>query len=551
MRIKKTLFFIIISFSSFAQQDSITYKYWVEFTDKYNSNFSVNNPELFLSQRAIERRVRQNIPIKIQDLPINNWYVDSIINLGFDVLNRSKWFNGIMLSTNDSNLVDNINFSFVKSTFSFGRWNRNKSNQRTNSKFENDFNKSDYGDTYNQLQMLKGNILHNRNLKGEGKVIAVLDAGFSKANEMDAFKKLFDEDRILGSWDFVAQEESVFEDHSHGMMVLSTMGAENKGQIIGTSPNASFWLLRSEDGDTENLIEEYNWLCAAEFADSVGADIINSSLGYTTFDDVNQNHTYSDMDGRTTPVSIAANLASRKGMIVVNSAGNSGSSSWHYIGAPADADSILSVGAVDENRDFAWFSSYGPSIDGRIKPTVVAQGRNTIVATSDNGILAGNGTSFSSPVIAGMTACLWQAHPNRTNIEIINAIILSANLHDNPNDSLGYGLPNYDLADQLLTFPKEQNLNGLISVSPNPITTKSALIINMEGFNGSLFYYKDLLIEVYDIRGKKVHNNDYIVTPLSYNQVHFSFLEKISAGTYFLKIQIAQQEFLEKVIVID
>jgi len=551
MRIKKTLFFIIISFSSFAQQDSITYKYWVEFTDKYNSNFSVNNPELFLSQRAIERRVRQNIPIKIQDLPINNWYVDSIINLGFDVLNRSKWFNGIMLSTNDSNLVDNINFSFVKSTFSFGRWNRNKSNQRTNSKFENDFNKSDYGDTYNQLQMLKGNILHNRNLKGEGKVIAVLDAGFSKANEMDAFKKLFDEDRILGSWDFVAQEESVFEDHSHGMMVLSTMGAENKGQIIGTSPNASFWLLRSEDGDTENLIEEYNWLCAAEFADSVGADIINSSLGYTTFDDVNQNHTYSDMDGRTAPVSIAANLASRKGMIVVNSAGNSGSSSWHYIGAPADADSILSVGAVDENRDFAWFSSYGPSIDGRIKPTVVAQGRNTIVATSDNGILAGNGTSFSSPVIAGMTACLWQAHPNRTNIEIINAIILSANLHDNPNDSLGYGLPNYDLADQLLTFPKEQNLNGLISVSPNPITTKSALIINMEGFNGSLFYYKDLLIEVYDIRGKKVHNNDYIITPLSYNQVHFSFLEKISAGTYFLKIQIAQQEFLEKVIVID
>ncbi len=551
MRIKKTLFFIIISFSSFAQQDSITYKYWVEFTDKYNSNFSVNNPELFLSQRAIERRVRQNIPIKIQDLPINNWYIDSIRNLGFDVLNRSKWFNGIMLSTNDSNLVDNINFSFVKSTFSFGRWNRNKSNQRTNSKFENDFNKSDYGDTYNQLQMLKGNILHNRNLKGEGKVIAVLDAGFSKANEMDAFKKLFDEDRILGSWDFVAQEESVFEDHSHGMMVLSTMGAENKGQIIGTSPNASFWLLRSEDGDTENLIEEYNWLCAAEFADSVGADIINSSLGYTTFDDVNQNHTYSDMDGRTAPVSIAANLASRKGMIVVNSAGNSGSSSWHYIGAPADADSILSVGAVDENRDFAWFSSYGPSIDGRIKPTVVAQGRNTIVATSDNGILAGNGTSFSSPVIAGMTACLWQAHPNRTNIEIINAIILSANLHDNPNDSLGYGLPNYDLADQLLTFPKEQNLNGLISVSPNPITTKSALIINMEGFNGSLFYYKDLLIEVYDIRGKKVHNNDYIVTPLSYNQVHFSFLEKISAGTYFLKIQIAQQEFLEKVIVID
>ncbi len=544
MRIKKTLFFIIISFSSFAQQDSITYKYWVEFTDKYNSNFSVNNPELFLSQRAIERRVRQNIPIKIQDLPINNWYVDSIINLGFDVLNRSKWFNGIMLSTNDSNLVDNINFSFVKSTFSFGRWNRNKSNQRTNSKFENDFNKSDYGDTYNQLQMLKGNILHNRNLKGEGKVIAVLDAGFSKANEMDAFKKLFDEDRILGSWDFVAQEESVFEDHSHGMMVLSTMGAENKGQIIGTSPNASFWLLRSEDGDTENLIEEYNWLCAAEFADSVGADIINSSLGYTTFDDVNQNHTYSDMDGKTTPVSIAANLASRKGMIVVNSAGNSGSSSWHYIGAPADADSILSVGAVDENRGFAWFSSYGPSIDGRIKPTVVAQGKNTIVATSDNGILAGNGTSFSSPVIAGMTACLWQAHPNRTNIEIINAIILSAHLHENPNDSLGYGLPNFALADLLLMESKDHTSSGIIAVVPNPISKNSHLYIYVANMDV-------MSIEVYDIKGNRINYKTFSILPQTNNQINLSFLRNNAVGVYLLKIKIGDKKFVERVVVAD
>ena len=508
-------------------------------------------PEGFLSQRAIDRRVNQGIDIKIQDLPINSWYADSIGDLGFDIINRSKWFNGIMITTNDSTLVNQITFPFVKSVFYFGQWNKNKSNQKKKYKLETDFSNADYGDSYNQLQMLKGDVLHNRNLKGEGKVIAVLDAGFYKVDEMDTFQKLFNDGRVLGSWDFVRQEEGVYEDHSHGMMVLSTMGAENKGQIIGTSPYACFWLLRTEDGDTENLIEEYNWLCGAEFADSVGADIINSSLGYTTFDDANQNHTYSDMDGRTAPVSIAANIASRKGMIVVNSAGNSGSSSWHYIGAPADADSILSVGAVDENTDFAEFSSYGHSSDGRVKPTVVAQGRNTIVATSDNGTLAGNGTSFSSPIIAGMTACLWGAHPNRTNMEIINAIILSAHLQDNPNDSLGYGLPNFTLADEYLTFPKEQSLNGLISVSPNPITTKGALIINMEDFNGSLFYFEDLLIEVSDIRGRKVHNNDYKIIPLSYNQVHFSFLGNISAGTYFLKIQIAQQEFLEKVVVIE
>ena len=540
----KIFLLLFISISTFAQQDSITYKYWVKFTDKDNSVFSVNNPEYFLSQRAIDRRNSQNISIQIQDLPINNWYVDSIRNLGFEIINRSKWFNGVILATNDSSLSNKIDFPFVKSIYYFGNWNENKSNQKIKSKLETDFSKVDYGDSFNQLAMLKGDVLHNKNLKGGGLVIAVLDAGFSKANQMNAFEKLFSENRILGTRDFVKKNNDVFQGHSHGMMVLSTMGSENKEQIIGTSPEASFWLLRSEDGDSENLIEEYNWLCAAEFSDSVGVDIINSSLGYTTFDDANQNHTYSDMDGRTTPVSIAANIASRKGMIVVNSAGNSGSSSWHYIGAPADADSILSVGAVDENRDFAWFSSYGPTSDGRVKPTVVAQGRNTIVATSDNGVLAGNGTSFSSPVIAGMTACLWQAHPNRTNMEIINAIILSSHLHENPNDSLGYGLPNFALADLLLTEPKNQSISEIIAVVPNPISSNSHLYVYAANTNA-------MSMEVYDIKGNRINKCNFFLTPQSNNQINLSFLRKNAIGTYLLKIRIAGQEFVEKVVVIE
>ena len=540
----KIFLLLFISISTFAQQDSITYKYWVKFTDKDNSVFSINNPEYFLSQRAIDRRNSQNISIKIQDLPINNWYVDSIRNLGFEIINRSKWFNGVILATNDSSLSNKIDFPFVKSIYYFGNWNENKSNQKIKSKLETDFSKVDYGDSFNQLAMLKGDVLHNKNLKGGGLVIAVLDAGFSKANQMNAFEKLFSENRILGTRDFVKKDNDVFQGHPHGMMVLSTMGSENKEQIIGTSPEASFWLLRSEDGDSENLIEEYNWLCAAEFSDSVGVDIINSSLGYTTFDDANQNHTYSDMDGRTTPVSIAANIASRKGMIVVNSAGNSGSSSWHYIGAPADADSILSVGAVDENRDFAWFSSYGPTSDGRVKPTVVAQGRNTIVATSDNGVLAGNGTSFSSPVIAGMTACLWQAHPNRTNMEIINAIILSSHLHENPNDSLGYGLPNFALGDLLLTEPKDQSISEIIAVVPNPISSNSHLYVYAANTNA-------MSMEVYDIKGNRINKFNFSLTPQSNNQINLSFLRKNAIGTYLLKIRIAGQEFVEKVVVIE
>ena len=540
----KIFLLLFISISTFAQQDSITYKYWVEFTDKDNSVFSVNNPEYFLSQRAIERRNSQNISIQIQDLPINNWYVDSIRNLGFEIINCSKWFNGVMLTTNDSLLSNKVDLPFVKSIYYFGNWNKNKSNQKIKSKLETDFSKVDYGESFNQLAMLKGDILHNKNLKGGGLVIAVLDAGFNKVNQMDAFEKLFSNNRILGTRDFVKKNNDVFQGHSHGMMVLSTMGSENEEQIIGTSPEASFWLLRSEDGDSENLIEEYNWLCAAEFSDSVGADIINSSLGYTTFDDDNQNHTYSDMDGRTTPVSIAANIASRKGMIVVSSAGNSGSNSWHYIGAPADADSILSIGAIDENRDFAWFSSYGPTSDGRVKPTVVAQGRNTIVATSDNGVLAGNGTSFSSPVIAGMTACLWQAHPNRTNMEIINAIILSSHLHENPNDSLGYGLPNFALADLLLTAPRNQSISEIIAIVPNPISSNSHLYVYVANTNV-------MSMEAYDIKGNRINKFNFSLTPQSNNQINLSFLRKNAVGTYLLKIRIAGQEFVEKVVVIE
>ena len=540
----KIFLLLFISISTFAQQDSITYKYWVEFTDKDNSVFSVNNPEYFLSQRAIERRNSQNISIQIQDLPINNWYVDSVRNLGFEIINCSKWFNGVMLTTNDSLLSNKIDLPFVKSIYYFGNWNKNKSNQKIKSKLETDFSKVDYGESFNQLAMLKGDILHNKNLKGGGLVIAVLDAGFNKVNQMDAFKKLFSNNRILGTRDFVKKNNDVFQGHSHGMMVLSTMGSENEEQIIGTSPEASFWLLRSEDGDSENLIEEYNWLCAAEFSDSVGADIINSSLGYTTFDDDNQNHTYSDMDGRTTPVSIAANIASRKGMIVVSSAGNSGSNSWHYIGAPADADSILSIGAIDENRDFAWFSSYGPTSDGRVKPTVVAQGRNTIVATSDNGVLAGNGTSFSSPVIAGMTACLWQAHPNRTNMEIINAIILSSHLHENPNDSLGYGLPNFALADLLLTAPRNQSISEIIAIVPNPISSNSHLYVYVANTNV-------MSMETYDIKGNRINKFNFSLMPQSNNQINLSFLRKNAVGTYLLKIRISGQEFVEKVVVIE
>ena len=248
------------------------------------------------------------------------------------------------------------------------------------------------------------------------------------------------------------------------------------------------------------------------------------------------------MDGRSTPVSIGATIAARKGMIIVNSAGNSGAKNWRYVGAPADADSILSIGAVDENANYASFSSYGPSSDGRIKPTIVAQGINTIVATSNNDILAGSGTSFSCPLIAGLTACLWEAHPKRTNMEIIEAIIRSANLLNSPNDSMGYGLPNFALADLLLYEPENLEESSIYTILPNPITSFSSLYVysaNSDALN----------IFVYDTSGRKVTSYFHDLILRTNNRIPLSFLEEYSSGTYLLKINIGEKVFVEKVIV--
>jgi hypothetical protein len=313
----------------------------------------------------------------------------------------------------------------------------------------------DYGLAYNQINMLNGIELHDLGYNGTGMIIAVLDAGFLNTNTIPAFNYLWNNNRILGSKDFVDPiNPNIFGSHSHGTSVLSTMGANLSGEIIGTAPEASYWLLRSEDGFSEYMIEELNWVSAAEFADSVGADVINSSLGYTTFDDPSQNHTYPDMDGNTAIVTRGADIAVSKGMIVVNSAGNEGSSSWYYIGAPADGDSVFSIGAVNASGNYVSFSSHGPTYDGQMKPDVVAQGSgSTIINAYSGNVSTGSGTSFSSPITAGMVTSLWQAHSNRRNTEVLDAIRQSASLSNNPDYQLGYGIPNYMTAHNLLSLP--------------------------------------------------------------------------------------------------
>lgn len=507
-------------------------KYWVSFSDKGGQ--TINNTEASLSERAIERRNRQNIAISTSDLPVFSEYIQEVRDLGFKVINRSRWFNGIMISTGDSIPLDSLQaLPFVTDVYDFKV--KGGSSARLANKFE-DIDTSFYGDAFRQLDMLSGHDIHQLGYQGEGVQIAVLDAGFRKVDELAAFENLFGNNQILGTWDFVEQEETVYEDHSHGMAVLSTIGACLEGEFVGTAPQAKFWLLRTEDAASENLIEEYNWLCAAEFADSAGADIINSSLGYTTFDLAEQDHAYSDLDGKTTPISRAAVIASRKGMIVCSSAGNYGNNSWHYIGAPADADSILTVGAVYADEMPTFFSSFGPSADGRVKPSISAQGGGTTVYSTGDYVTTSNGTSFSSPIIAGMTACLWQAHPDKTNMEVMNAIMQSAHLYSTPDDQLGYGIPNFTLANALLSVQDETTPS--LQLYPNPIKSYSqlyAFVANAENITYSL----------YNLEGKL----------LTYQEVSSSSkiiqidIPQLSLGIYMLEVLVGEERLQERIVV--
>jgi serine protease AprX len=314
---------------------------------------------------------------------------------------------------------------------------------------------------------------------------------------------------------------------------------------VGTAPKAFYWLLRSEDTGSEFPIEEDNWIAAAEFADSVGADVINSSLGYTVFDDDNMSHTYEQMDGNTCRVTIGADLAVSKGMIVVNSAGNSGNDNWKYVGAPADGDSVLAIGAVDASGNYASFSSIGPTYDGRTKPDVVAQGQDTYVVSSDGNVNTSNGTSFASPVLAGLVTCLWQANPNKKNTDIIDAIKKSASQYNTPDKYLGYGIPNFPVAHKILSGFTAYNKPGENSFNlyPNPFSSELMVILNVLNIDNAN-------IEIIDLKGKLVYTKENIVLYKGCNYILIDNLDKLIKGTYIVRVRttISGTSFSHKLI---
>lgn len=543
MRKILALFTIIMFSGSLVYPDVYPYKYFVQFTDKNGTPYTIDHPEAFLSARAIQRRINQGIPVIAEDLPVNPTYVTTVKNLGVTVLTRSKWFNGITIYAPDTTVLPSIlALPFVLHIVKCQPLARDGEKAENKFKIENssitipanDHLKStdaktffNYGASYTQIHMLNGDVLHDLGFRGQGKEIAILDAGFYHANVLPAFDSLYQNGQILGTKDFVNPGNNVYNEYSHGMSVLSIMGGNIPGQLVGTSPKASFWLLRTEDVNTEYIIEEYNWDAGAEFADSVGADVINSSLGYSQFDDPSMDHTWADLTGNATPVTIAANTAANKGIAVINSAGNSGSDSWHYIIFPTDGFNVLAIGAVDSLRNYAYFSSVGwvrPS--NYIKPNVASMGESDVLSTENGSIGRGSGTSFSSPLIAGMVACLWQSAPGVTNFTLYQAIEESANQYTHPDSLLGFGIPDFSKALTLLSIPAKKSY--VTEFYPNPFNDHFTLAYHSS-------FAQNVSLDLYDIIGNRVYQNHSINCWEGDNRINVTGLSDLQRGCYILK----------------
>lgn len=540
---------LCVFFPAVAQEPVELYR--IGFADKNGTPFSLSSPGAFLGPGSIERRQKQGIEADWYDLPLNPGYVDSLRHLGLLIYSRSRWMNAVVASLPASLQPEDLTvLSFVKD---IQKVRSIPGKKKTIDKFYFPYTTAlpavpydDYGIGSDQIRMLRGEVLHEKGFRGAGIHIAVADAGFSGADTLEVFAGT----DIAGSRDFVERQNDVFHGSTHGMRVLSIMAADLPGQLTGTAPEASYWLFRSEDASTEYLVEEDLWVEAAEFADSLGVFIINTSLGYSVFDDPAMNHSYAGMDGRTTRISVAAGIAASRGMVVVVSAGNEGNKPWLYITAPADADSVLAVGAVDKTRQRAPFSSIGPSADQRVKPDVMAMGLQTAQIIPGGVPGYASGTSFSAPLIAGLSAALWQANPYATAMDLVRAIKQSSHLYPMPDTFYGYGIPDFALADFLLkagNIPDPDSKN-LCIVYPNPAGDK--IVIRLHGHDGTIIsdHGAAVRIEFFNLSGKPVHITELNTSGMLLPLISIPGLGFLEPGTYLLRISTSHGVYNTKLM---
>lgn len=535
---KKLLPFIFLCVTSLGLYAQIsTNKYWVQFTDKNGTPYSINNPEEFLSERSLQRRQKLGIAVDEYDLPVNPEYLQAVAGCGVTLLNPSKWLNGVTVYTPDVSAMEAVgNLPFVENTREFYS-NESKQLMKEKSFLANDGVKpaderdildDHYGYAYIQISQLNGVTLHNEGFEGQGMLVGICDGGFTGADYHEAFEAIRNEGRLIGVRDFVHGGTNVFNESSHGTAVFGLIGGNVPGTYVGTAPQASFFLCRTEDVGTETLIEEYNWVSGMELLDSLGVDVVNSSLGYISLDDSPMwSHTYSEMDGETCVITNGAEIACSRGIICVNSNGNEGSdwNDYRYMGAPADAEHVLSVGAVGDNGQRAYFSSIGPTYDGRVKPDVMAHGENTYVVDSYGGYYQGSGTSYASPVMAGMVACLLQSRYDASPDYIRNTLRMSGNNASHPDNYNGYGIPDFMAAYQTLGVEeKDFDTCENFKIFPNPAKN---------GVKVSLNTTEEVTAVVYDIMGRSLYFD--VINNCKSDKLN-EFLSSLDPGVYMVGI---------------
>lgn len=525
---KKIIFlFSILLFStvSFGQtEDALIF-----FADKEDVAGSIANPITILTQEALDRKALHQVPIDERDVPLNETYKATVsAQPGITVYAKSKWMNAVYVRGTKENIEDLMNLEFVSDIeFMNKDFNRPFKPRQTKDKFvferpsQTEYN---YGSSQNQIEMIKMDAVHDEGYTGNGITVAFMDNGYPNVLANHAFEAMRNEGRLLGYYDFVDRVENPDGTGTHGAHTLSDAAAYIEDEFVGTAPNASYYLFITEDGRQESPVEEAWWVEALERADSLGVFVTNTSLGYQDFDKSSYNHKYSDLDGQTTIGSRGANHAFDKGILNVVSAGNS-AQGFGYVNSPADAPGSLTIGAVDGNGDYAYFSSYGPTYDGRIKPDIMAQGLDAAIVDYHGYVNYANGTSFSAPIIAGAVASLWEAAPRVTNAEIMQIIRESAHLYNNPTDLMGYGIPDFSQALEAVKLLgiEDQLLDSHFALYPNPVKTE----INVSfPKNSDAAEFK-----LYDVLGKEILSKT--LTPVQ-NQITVSHLK---SGLYIASVK--------------
>ena len=542
----KGLIFCLLILSILSQGFSQTNRYMVFFSDKSGENYpySLEEPEAFLTDRAIQRRASQGINLSESDLPVNPEYVSNLKEMGLEVFFSSKWFNAVLIQAQENEVINLTELNFIDSVALVAN---NQKLQDSPSDFvvPTSFKKpsSINSDTELQLSLLQADVMHNEGINGQGMLIAVLDNGFKGVDKYEPFEHLWNDNRIVATKNFVDNSGTVFSEGDHGTAVFSTMSAKYEDIYAGVAFGASYILCVTEENGSEDRIEEFNWTFGAEFADSLGVDIINSSLGYVEFDIPEHTYQESDLNGNSTIVSKAAKLAAEKGMLVVVSAGNNGDDPpnlWRNITPPADAENMLAVASVDENFNRAGFTSLGYTKNGKTKPDVAALGVLTSIIRGSGSITFGNGTSYSSPQIAGLAAGIWQQNPEWSNFELISAIKSAGHKSHKPDTLIGNGVPIYSYAVEGKILNVNDIIENKIDIYPNPFHGKKLFMRVTSELNSPIS------IQVHDSSGKSVLEDE--LAEIQTDKVYEFSLNDIDQGVYYLTLQFKNERKVVRIV---